>query len=64
MTTEKRETYHTRPPKPRIVWSDKVGDWLVVTRVVSDTQWYYLRAATLAKLGIVATVPLSKMECA
>lgn len=28
--------------RPIVVWSDYFGDWLVVTRVVSDMEWYFV----------------------
>ena len=49
--------------KPEVVWSNNIGDWLIVLRVESDTRWYYQRAKSL-RAGtnqILATVPLSRM---
>lgn len=50
-----------RPPSPRVVWSPFAHDWLVVTNVVHDTEWYYVRASGI-KTATLATVPLSRME--
>lgn len=50
-----------RPAPPRVVWSPHMRDWLIVTRVLSDTHWFYVRMSNLSKSGTVATVPLSGM---
>lgn len=33
--------------RPRVVWSDYFGGYLVVTRVVSDTEWYFTPLAAI-----------------
>jgi N-acetylmuramoyl-L-alanine amidase len=50
----------TRRAPPIIVWSDYAGDWLLVTRHVSDTDWTY-QPVSLISGGIKATTPLSHM---
>jgi len=39
------------PEKPYFVWSDFLKDWLLVTKVVSDTEWYFTTWKELQKLG-------------
>lgn len=51
-----------RPDPPRVVYSSYLNDWLIVTRVLSDTHWFYVRVSNLSKSGTVATVPLSGMQ--
>lgn len=46
------------PPKPGIVWSDYFRDWLIVARVVSDTEWYFLPSTALG------TVPMMRNNTA
>jgi hypothetical protein len=52
---------------PVMVWSDFFGggDWLIVTKVVSDEEWYFVRYSQLKSGGMVAPVraqtPLSEM---
>jgi N-acetylmuramoyl-L-alanine amidase len=31
-----------RPAPPLVVWSGYLGDWLVVTKVVTDTEWWFV----------------------
>lgn len=50
-----------RPAPPRVVYSSYLNDWLIVTRVLTDTHWFYVRMKNLSKSGTVATVPLSSM---
>lgn len=52
-----------RPPAPAVVWSDYLHDWLVVTRVVSDTEWYFVPAKGLgtAQPPVRAAAALSQM---
>lgn len=49
-------------PAPRIVWSDFLGDYLVVTRVASDTDWSFVQLKHVGKLvPTKANAPLSTM---
>lgn len=48
-------------PKPTIVWSQFFNDWLIVTRVVNDDEWYFLRSRNLRSQGERAQTPLSHM---
>jgi hypothetical protein len=41
----------TRPSPPPVVWSEFLNDWLIVTRVVSDTEWYFVRLGDAARLN-------------
>jgi N-acetylmuramoyl-L-alanine amidase CwlA len=52
-----------RPPAPQVVWSDYLSDWLVVTRVVSETEWYFVPAKAMgtARPPLRASAPLSQM---
>jgi N-acetylmuramoyl-L-alanine amidase len=45
---------------PRVVWSQAVGDYLVVTRYASDSDWSYVPVSTLTG-GSKASTPLSQM---
>jgi hypothetical protein len=52
----------TRPPPPRVVWSDFLDDYLVVVRVVSNREWYFVPLKYVLKLvPTKATTPLSAM---
>lgn len=46
--------------KPRIVYSRHLKSWLVVTKVVSDTEWEFVPVKGLPP-GIRAVTPLSQM---
>lgn len=50
-----------RPSAPEVVWSDYLHDWLVVTRVVNDTEWYFVPAKSLKSAPARAAAPLSQM---
>lgn len=52
-----------RPPAPRVVWSDYIGDWLIVTQVFSDTDWRFIPSKALGKsiVPMRASAPLSQM---
>lgn len=54
-----------RPPAPRVVWSEHVKDWLIVTRVVSDDEWYFVPLQYVSPLcraaERLASTPLSRM---
>lgn len=45
---------------PRIVWSEYLNDYLVVTRVVSDDEWYFYPMKELTR-GTLASARLSSM---
>jgi hypothetical protein len=51
-------------PRPPVVWSASLNDWLVVTRVVDDSEWYFLpmtglrRAASIRAGAKLSTMPL------
>ena len=45
---------------PRMVYSPSIGDWLVVTRYVSDDEWYFYPMNELTR-GTRAGTALSKM---
>lgn len=45
------EDRRAAPPAPLVVWSPHARDWLIVTRVVSDTEWYFLRFSQLQGLA-------------
>lgn len=47
-------------PPPIVVWSEYAGDWLLVTRHDSDTDWSYQPISTI-KGGAKASTPLSQM---
>lgn len=51
------------PERPRVVWSGYAGDWLIVTRFVSDTEWYFIPSRELRATvkGMRATSKLSEM---
>lgn len=49
-----------RPAAPIVVWSEYAGDWLLVTRHESDTDWSY-QPVSLITGGLKATTPLSQM---
>lgn len=40
-----------RPPAPAVVWSDYLHDWLIVTRVVSDREWYFCKLGDVGRLS-------------
>lgn len=51
-----------RPTQPTLVWSEFAKDWLVVTRVVSDTEWYFVPLTAVRRGTITrAQTPLSAM---
>ena len=50
----------SRPMKPLVVWSGYLGDWLIVTRVASDTDWSFVRLGSL-RATTRAESPLSEM---
>lgn len=52
-----------RPAPPRLVWSDYFKDWLIVTRVISDAEWYFVPAKSLSGEQRAQT-PLSRMPTA
>jgi N-acetyl-anhydromuramyl-L-alanine amidase AmpD len=49
-------------PRPLTVWSTYFRDWLIVTRVASDDEWYFVPLKQL-RAGVVlrAQAPLSSM---
>lgn len=50
---------------PRVVWSQFFGDYLIVTRVVSDKEWYFVKAGDLEGAKVMkAQTPLSNMPLA
>lgn len=50
------------PPQPKMVYSDYFRDWLIITRVVSDTEWYFIPAKQLQNYKPTrAQTPLSAM---
>ncbi len=51
-----------RSPRPLVVWSEFANDWLIVTRVVDDREWYFT-PLTAVRRGTVtrAQTPLSAM---
>ncbi len=50
------------PPKPDIRWSDYFRDWIIVTRVVSDAEWYFIPVKQLQNYKpLRAQTPLSQM---
>jgi N-acetylmuramoyl-L-alanine amidase len=52
----------TRPSPPQLVWSEFANDWLVVTRVVRDTEWYFVPLKTIGRVPVTrAETPLSAM---
>lgn len=60
-----RELIHApEPARPRIGdrrWSRYFGEWLILTRYVSDAEWYYVRESDLRGLGARASTPWSAM---
>jgi N-acetylmuramoyl-L-alanine amidase len=51
-----------RPSPPQLVWSEFANDWLVVTRVVRDTEWYFVPLKTIGRVPVTrAETPLSAM---
>lgn len=46
---------------PRVVWSDYFGDFLIVTKVTSDTDWEFVPFKKLPR-GTKAQTPLSAMR--
>jgi N-acetylmuramoyl-L-alanine amidase CwlA len=51
-----------KPRRPAIVWSAYANDYLVVTRVVTDAEWYFVPMKTVGRVPVTrATVPLSSM---
>jgi N-acetylmuramoyl-L-alanine amidase CwlA len=51
-------------PIPRIVWSNFLRDYLVVTRRISDDEWYYVQMKFLVREGVRAGAPLSQFPLA
>jgi N-acetyl-anhydromuramyl-L-alanine amidase AmpD len=52
----------SRPVPPLVVWSEFANDWLVVTRVVSDSEWYFTPLSAVRRGTITrAQTPLSAM---
>lgn len=49
------------PGPPRVVWSDYLNDYLIVTRFTSDTDWQFVPLKSLPA-GQKADTPLSKMR--
>lgn len=48
--------------RPRVVWSDFFKDWLIVVRVESDTEWYFVRASRAREMQATrAETALSEM---
>lgn len=48
---------------PKVVYSDYFKDYLVVTKVLSDTDWYFIPFQQLIKLSSIrAQAPLSTMK--
>lgn len=43
-----------RAPEPPIVWSPFLSDWLVVTKIVSDREWYFVPLKQV-QAGVAAT---------
>lgn len=51
-----------KPNPPHIVWSEFFRDWLIVTKVVSDTEWYFIPVKNLQNYKPTrAQTPLSEM---
>jgi hypothetical protein len=48
--------------QPRVVWSDYYSDYLVVTRVVNDNQWYFVPLRVASRMEQRAHTPLSQMK--
>lgn len=46
---------------PRIIWSQFFGDYLIVTRTVSDKEWYFVPLKMLRSVEQRAQTPLSLM---
>lgn len=40
-----------RPPGPLVVWSAFLHDWLIVTRVVSDRDWSFVKLGDVGRLA-------------
>lgn len=51
----------SRPPAPQVVWSDFFHDWLIVVRVVSDSEWYFVTTKMVGAGAQRAQTPLSQM---
>jgi len=50
---------------PRVVWSGFFGDYLIVTKFVSDSEWYFVKAGDLEGARVMkAQTPLSNMPTA
>lgn len=48
---------------PKIVYSDYFKDFLIVTKVISDSDWYFIPFQQITKLSAVkAQTPLSQMK--
>lgn len=51
--------------EPRLVYSKFLQDWLVVTRVVSNTEWYYIPLKELTRgtraQALLSEMPLTKV---
>lgn len=57
------ESNETKMLTPKIVWSDYFKDYLIVTKFVSDDEWYFIPFKQLTVLSnIKAQAPLSTMS--
>lgn len=52
------------PPaaEPLVVWSDYFKDWLLVTRVISDTEWWFVPMGEVKATPRRSTSPLHAMK--
>lgn len=51
-----------RPDAPKMIYSDYFKDWLIITRFVSDDEWYFIPAKNLQNYKPTrAQTPLSEM---
>jgi N-acetylmuramoyl-L-alanine amidase CwlA len=52
-----------RPTKPLVRWSPYHMDWLIIPRVVSNDEWYFIRGSVVGKMALTrAASPLSVLK--
>jgi hypothetical protein len=51
------------PVKPLVRWSPYHMDWLIIPRVVSNDEWYFIRGSVVGKMALTrAASPLSVLK--
>jgi len=63
MVAKNLETNDINMLTPKFVWSDYFRDYLIITKVISDTEWYFIPFQKLMiKDSLRNQIPLSQMK--